>query len=94
MIFWWQQGLCSWRGRKPAALTFDPNQQAVILCAAEKQGVPKREFYKALIAKADRRFDDELNRIKEGRERGEAKRKAVEREAGKGAKSAKKGKWK
>lgn len=58
-----------------AAFAFDPNQQAIILCAAAKQGVAQKAFYKALVAKADRRFDAHLERIEQGRARGAAKRK-------------------
>jgi hypothetical protein len=70
-----------------AAFAFDPNQQAIILCAADKQGVSSDTFYKTLIAKADKRYDDHLKRMKEGKERAEAKRKA---EAKKRAKPGKK----
>lgn len=66
-----------------AAFAFDPNQQAIILCAADKQGVSSDAFYKTLIAKADKRYDDHLKRIKEGRERAEAKRRAEAKEQAK-----------
>jgi len=57
-----------------AAFAFDPRQQAVILCAATKQGVAGRAFYKALVAKADRRFDAHLQRIEQGRARSAARK--------------------
>ena len=70
-----EDGTQVWR----AAFAFDPNQQAVVLCAADKQGVSSDAFYKALIAKADKRYDAELKRIEEGRKRSEAKRKEAEK---------------
>lgn len=48
------------------AFAFDPVQRAVILCGGEKQGKDQRLFYKRLVAKADGRFDDWLERIKDG----------------------------
>ena len=42
------------------AFAFDPVRQAVVLVAADKSGIGKTRFYAALIAKADRRFDDHL----------------------------------
>ncbi|MBG9387722.1 type II toxin-antitoxin system RelE/ParE family toxin [Caenimonas sp. DR4.4] len=58
-----------------AAFAFDPNQQAIILCAADKQGVSPDGFYRSLIAKADKRYDSHLKRIRDGRERAGAARK-------------------
>lgn len=43
-----------------AAFAFGPDRKAVLLAAGDKQGVAERRFYKALIAKADTRFDDHL----------------------------------
>lgn len=60
-----EDGRQVWR----AAFAFDPRQQAVILCAAAKQGVGARAFYKALVAKADRRLDAHLEHIGQARER-------------------------
>jgi hypothetical protein len=68
-----EDGSQMWR----AAFAFDPNQQAIVLCAGDKQGVPEKAFYKALIAKADKRFDAELKKIKEGRARSEEKANAA-----------------
>lgn len=57
-----------------AAFAFDPNQQAIILCAAAKHGVAQKAFYKALVAKADRRFDVHLEGIAQSRSRGAVKK--------------------
>lgn len=49
------------RGVWRVAYAFDPNRRAILLCAADKQGLrgPKeKRFYARLIAKADARFDD------------------------------------
>jgi hypothetical protein len=50
-----------------AAFAFDPNQNAIVLCAAEKQGVNERAFYRALITKADKRFDDHLEQVEQAK---------------------------
>lgn len=42
------------------AFAFDPSRQAILLVAGDKAGVAQSRFYKALIAKADKRFDDHL----------------------------------
>ena len=42
------------------AFTFDPERRAVVLVAGAKQGTASARFYKALIAKADRRFGEHL----------------------------------
>jgi hypothetical protein len=42
------------------AYAFDPERQAIILVAGDKAGVAQKRFYKALIAKADQRFDGHL----------------------------------
>jgi hypothetical protein len=47
------------------AFAFDPARQAVILVAADKSGVAQSLFYKALIAKADKRFTAHLQSMKE-----------------------------
>ncbi len=47
------------------AFAFDPRRQAIILCGGDKSGVAARRFYKALIRKADDRFEDWLRRYKE-----------------------------
>jgi hypothetical protein len=50
-----------------AAFAFDPQQKAVILVAAQKQGRGGHRFYQRLVAIADKRFDSHLRRIAEGR---------------------------
>lgn len=47
------------------AFAFDPERQAVLLVAGDKSGVQQTLFYKNLIKKADQRFTDWLNRVKE-----------------------------
>jgi len=46
------------------AFAFDPKRRAILLLAGDKSGVSERRFYKQLIAKADRRFDARLARLK------------------------------
>jgi hypothetical protein len=49
----------AWR----VAYAFDPLRRAVILVAGDKAGGGERAFYRRLIRKADRRFDDHLSRL-------------------------------
>ena len=42
------------------AFAFDPNRQAVLLVGGDKSGTSQKKFYKALIRKADARFEDWL----------------------------------
>ena len=42
------------------AFAFDPARKAVLLVAGDKSGVNTRRFYRALIRKADERFDRHL----------------------------------
>ena len=42
------------------AFAFDPERNAILLAAGDKSGVSEKRFYKALIQKADSRFDDHL----------------------------------
>jgi hypothetical protein len=49
------------------AFAFDPRRKAVLLAAGDKSGVSEKRFYRQLIEKADRRFDDHLSRIKKQR---------------------------
>lgn len=49
-----------------AAFAFDPHRQAVILVAGDKSGMSEKRFYRSLISKADRRFDDYLAQQKKG----------------------------
>ena len=49
------------------AFAFDPTRNAILLVAGDKSGGSSRRFYRALIAKADERFDRHLARLaKEG----------------------------
>ena len=47
---------CMWR----VAYAFDTRRKAILLTAGDKSGVSSTRFYKALIAKADARFDEHL----------------------------------
>lgn len=49
------------------AFAFDTRRKAVLLVAGDKSGVSEKRFYRRLIKKADRRFDDYLLRIKKKR---------------------------
>ena len=49
------------------AFAFDPKRKAILLCAGDKSGVSESRFYKALIAKADVRFDAHLARLRKER---------------------------
>lgn len=46
------------------AFAFDPQRKAILLVAGDKSGVSQDRFYKALIKKADERFDARLERLK------------------------------
>ena len=46
------------------AFAFDPKRSAVLLIAGDKSGGGEKRFYRQLIAKADRRFDEHLSRMK------------------------------
>jgi hypothetical protein len=46
------------------AFAFDPGRKAVLLVAGYKSGGSKKRFYRQLVEKADRRFDDHLSRIR------------------------------
>jgi hypothetical protein len=54
------------RGVWRVAFAFDPKRQAILLVAGEKSGIGETKFYRALIAKADKRFDDHLKTSKAG----------------------------
>ncbi len=47
------------------AFAFDPKQKAILLVAGDKSGTSEARFYKNLIKKADKRFDDHLKTLKE-----------------------------
>ena len=45
------------------AFAFDPRRRAMLLVAGDKSGGSARRFYRALIRKADERFDRHLARL-------------------------------
>ena len=47
------------------AFTFDIERKAVSLVAGDKSRMSQKKFYKALIDKADQRFDQHLKQLKE-----------------------------
>lgn len=47
------------------AFAFDPERNAILLCAGDKSGVAQTRFYRNLIEKADDRFDAWLKEMKE-----------------------------
>lgn len=42
------------------AFAFDPERKAILLVAGDKSGGSQTKFYKALIKRADKRFDEHL----------------------------------
>ena len=57
-------------GEWRVAFAFDPAREAVLLVAGDKSGGSERRFYRALVRKADDRFDRHLARLAdEGRTR-------------------------
>jgi len=53
----------TWR----VAFAFDPKRKAILLVAGDKSGGSKKRLFLQLIAKADRRFDLHLARLKKER---------------------------
>ncbi len=47
------------------AFAFDPQRQAIVLVVGDKAGANQRKFYKQLIERADRRYAEHLNKLKE-----------------------------
>ena len=45
------------------AYAFDPERRAILLIAGDKAGTAEKRFYRALIAKADRRYRRHLERL-------------------------------
>ena len=45
------------------AFAFDPRREAILLVAGDKSGKSERTFYKRLIEKADRRYEEHLQDI-------------------------------
>lgn len=52
-------------GEWRVAFAFDPKRKAILLVAGDKSGVGEKQFYRALIRKADARFDAHLMWLKE-----------------------------
>jgi len=50
-----------------AVFAFDPDRNAIILVAADKQGVDEKKYYSALLKKANRRFDQHLANLSASR---------------------------
>ena len=50
-------------GEWRVAFAFDPVREAVLLVAGDKSGGSERRFYRALLRKADERFDRHLARL-------------------------------
>ncbi len=51
------------------AYAFDPERDAILLVAGDKSGVAGKRFYKVLIAKADVRFAEHLDDVKNKRKK-------------------------
>jgi hypothetical protein len=49
------------------AFAFDPAREAVLLAAGDKSGVGSDKFYKRLIEKADKRYTQHLERLKQAK---------------------------
>jgi len=47
------------------AFAFDPARRAIILVAGDKGGVAQRRFYRCLIARADARFAEHIETMRE-----------------------------
>lgn len=49
------------------AFAFDPLRRAVLLVAGDKSGGSEKKFYRALIRKADERFDGHVQKLRGGK---------------------------
>jgi hypothetical protein len=49
------------------AFAFDPKREAILLGGGDKSGGGEKRFYRQLLKKADKRFDDHLTRLKRER---------------------------
>jgi hypothetical protein len=49
------------------AFAFDPERKAILLVAGDKSGGSEKKFYKALIERADTRFDEHLAALAKAR---------------------------
>lgn len=45
------------------AFAFDPQRRAIVLVTGDKAGQKERRFYRQLIDRADKRFDNHLNHL-------------------------------
>ena len=45
------------------AFAFDPKRQGILLICGDKTGCSQKRFYKDLIKKADKRFDEHLQKL-------------------------------
>jgi hypothetical protein len=52
-------------GEWRVAFAFDTRRKAILLVAGDKSGISEKRFYRALIRKADGRFNAHLARLKE-----------------------------
>jgi hypothetical protein len=55
-------------GEWRVAFAFDTRRVAILLAAGDKSGGSERQFYRALIRKADGRFDAHLARLNRERD--------------------------
>jgi hypothetical protein len=51
------------------AFPFDLRRQAIVLCGGDKSGGSEKKFYRALISKADARFDRHVAQLKKKRKK-------------------------
>jgi hypothetical protein len=51
-------------GEWRVAFAFDPARKAIFLAAGDKSGVSEKRFYRRLVAKADKRFQAHLDRLR------------------------------
>ena len=51
-------------GEWRVAFAFDTKRKAILLVAGDKSGVSEKQFYRALIRRADERFNAHLARLK------------------------------
>lgn len=52
------------------AFAFDPERKAILLVAGDKSGGGEKRFYRTLIAKADKRYQMHLDRLKATKKKG------------------------
>jgi hypothetical protein len=54
-------------GVRRVAFAFDPKREAILLVGGDKSGGGEKRFYRQLLEKADKRFDDHLEQFKRKR---------------------------